>query len=295
MSSLPVFHAVRSRGRALLGLLVVLALSGAGCGGGTEVAPSDPAPQGSGAATASLAGVDLGATQLVTATVGGAVGVRRSTTDEAVVVGSDMNAAVANAAMEPNPPAVVTDASGATTYTDAGDVASCDAGLGDYFITFTSGLIRICPGSSITAGQTLLVDYSYTASLPSLLVGVTFAQGSHVDLEVHDLEADETGPLTVNAVSLDPPSDNSVAFHVTVKTNQTQPANQQVTYVTDSTCSTPGAPGCPVVNELHLESVNLANRLNPCASGSATVAVYVEADPSSPREVFTFDFDDPSC
>jgi hypothetical protein len=262
----------------------------AGCGGGTDIAPSQPLPPGTGMASASLAGADFGSTQLVRALIEGVApgsGQRIVVTDEVATVAPDGLVRLANGALLLEP-VTVTEGGGPALAqgADAGACTPCDFWVQDDVL----GVLRVSTTGSLQPGDVVEVDYAYERQPLSVTVGVNFALGRSIQIRLFNVDADQTGPLTVTTISPSAPGGPSfpIAFTYGVAVDLTQFQVQTFNAFDD--------PADPADNVLEITGMDLTNSLNPCIEGrlNGFVLDAAQPDPTNPYPI-SVTFSDPDC
>lgn len=288
-----------SRARVIAG--VALAVTGCAwivaCGGGTDIAPSEPSIDGVGSASVLLGTLDLGASTQVDAGVSGVVNAPGTVTDEVVTVRPDGFIVLANGSLS-SPIVTLTGPGGAPTYCQGVNAACvgtptcavppsttptipCDFWLADASV----GLLQVSPSGTIPAAPaTLEADYSFSNRLLTLGVGVTFPNGQFVTLTIFNLASTAVPPRTINlTVSTAPAAPHPEAFYVSAQTNLTRPTGRELFTTIE---------GDPA-NTLTLTDIDLTNEANPCVAGTGSVQVRSDADPTP--VTLDFSFAAPGC
>lgn len=248
------------------------------CGGGTDVAPSQPTLDEGGFASASIATLDMGQTTLVDAGVSDVVNTTATQTGEAVTVRPDGYILLANGRLS-SLLVTLTGPTGTPVYCQGTRAVPCDYFLADAI----AGLIEVNPAGSIPPGSDLLATYTYTRRLLEMNVGITFPDGHAVSLIIFNLPSSATAPVSSNVVvSSAPVSPFPIAFDVSVQTNLTRPTGRELLTALDDPA-----------NLLTLTDLDLTNEGDPCLAGTVTVLVRSDADPTP----FTLDaaFETPGC
>ncbi len=264
----------------------LVALATLACGGGTDIAPSQPVVAGQGSATVLFAGLDLGATSQVDAGVDFVQAAVTSATDEVVTFGSNGFARLDNGSLR-SPVVNLTGPGGTPTYlqgtnsTCVNDVPPCDFWLEDAAVGLlqarTGGPIPLAPG-------TVLADYTFNARLLTLVVGLTYPSGQFVRLTIYHVPAGAGPILSTSAIAASAPLPPfPVEFNATVLTNLTTLANRRQFDAADD-------PG----NLLTLTQLDLSDEADPCVGGDVTVLTRDTADPTR-TELLDASFESPGC
>ena len=267
---------------AALGAVLMLAA----CGGGTDIAPSQPAVTGLGSGTVQLGGLNLGATTQVDAGVNAAQAAVGTAVDEVVSFESNGYARLNSGSLR-SPIVTLTGPGGAPVYVQGTtsacvtDVPPCDFWLEDAVV----GLLQARSGGPIPlAPATVLADYTFNARLLTITVGLTYPSGQFVDLSIFNVPAGAGPPLSTTAVSAFAPiAPYPLAFNATVLTNLTTLAEREQFDAADDPA-----------NLLTLTRLDLTNEADPCVAGDATVLMRNVADPTL-TEVLDVSFESPGC
>lgn len=289
-TALPTLPLARIAPLALAGALGAVVL--VGCGGGTEIAPSEPDVEGTGFASVSLDGVDLGSTRLVSSGVSDTLSLTTQVVGETVTFGGDDTAQLANGNISQGAVFRVAGLGGAPVYAEWDDVLL----TGDYRIDRTTGLLTREATGAIPAGDTVEVRYTFLTDHYSVTMGIVIALGARIEVNVHNLLVGEMAPITITQTSSAPLGDGTKTFTVDAETEQTILVGRG-RFITVDACSTDTDPAnCPVMNAVDVTMLDATNALNPCIGGSlaATVQDLNDSD-STNRHVLLVDFDDPDC
>lgn len=264
---------------ATLAVAVLPALLG--CGGGDELSPPVPVATGSGMATVTLGGVDLGETPLVRAVISEAADSIVPITGEAVTFAGDPPVAdLSRRNMAPDlPPCqlVVEDASAPGTFYFAG---------ADFQVDFVNGSLTALPdglgGYLVPDGTAVSVNYCALETIFSVAVGVTLPAGDSVGLTFYNLPAGASGMRNTNVTANSPPSDGSFAWNVAAITDLTLLNSTDYRLVDD-----------PAQNDGTIIAADLTNRLNPCLEGR--VVAVMEEEQTRDEYLLEVNFNDPEC
>lgn len=238
----------------------------AACGGGTDIAPSQPVVTGNGSGTARLGANDLGATSQVRAVVASVQSAPATAVDEVVSFDAAGLAVLLHGQVS-TAGFTLTGPGGVPVYGNQGSNSTCvtDVPPCDFWIEDpVAGLIQARLGGPVPlAPATLLADYTYNERLLSYNVSLIYANGQSVVVTLYHLPSRPVPPVTITQEASSPPlAPYALAFNVVVQTNLTT-SDQRVTYQ---------AVGDPS-NLVTLTRVDLANESDPCLAGDVTALV----------------------
>jgi hypothetical protein len=260
-----------------------------GCGGGTDIAPSDPIIEGQGFAAGALGSRDFGESSQVDAGVASVQASAATATNEAVTIRADGYGVLAHGLLS-SPIVTLTGPGGVPTYCQGLTAACagtptcgvpptipCDFWLADA----GAGLIQVSPTGTIAPGSTVEADYSYNSRLLTIDIGVTFPSGQFLTILVYHVPSVVSLPLDLTQTVSSPPSaPYPMAFSVILQTNLTTSGSREILTSID----TPG-------NLLHFTRLDLSNEGEPCLEGTLNVTV----DASPTPLVVTASFRTPGC
>ena len=258
----------------------------AACGGGTDIAPSQPVVSGSGSGAATLGATDFGPTSRVAAVVGSVQAAGATVVDEVVTFDAAGLAVLAHGQVS-TAGFTLTGPGGVPVYGNQGSNSSCvtDVPPCDFWIDDpVGGVVQARVGGAIPlAPATLLADYSYNERLLTYNVSLIFASGQSVVVTMYHLPSRAAAPLTITQSAPSPPlSPYPLAFNVLVQTNLTT-SDQRATY------QLIGDPSDLVT----LTRIDLTNETNPCLAGDVTGLV--QSLSSGDRLPIDASFETPGC
>ena len=259
-----------------------------GCGGGTDIAPSDPLIEGQGFAAGALGSRDFGESSQIDAGVASVQASAATATNEPVTIRPDGYGLFQHGLLS-SPIIGLTGPGGAPVYCQ-GLTASCvgtpTCGVPpttpcDFWLAdATAGLIQVSPTGTIPPGAVVEADYSYNSRLLTIDIGITFPSGQFLTIIVYHVPSVVSLPLDLTqTVSSPPPSPYPMAFAVILQTNLATSGDREVLTSID----TPG-------NLLHFTRLDLTNEGSPCLEGTLNVTM-----DGAPSQVVTASFRTPGC